>query len=48
VADAMQSENSAYAATLREFADLSEHHGEDGFRAAAYCRAVDALRRPVA
>lgn len=49
--DAIQSGNVAYAANLRELADLLEHQGEDGFRAEAYRRAADtvaALNRPVA
>lgn len=47
---ATRSENAAFAASLRELADLLEHQGADGFRAAAYRRAadtVDALKRPV-
>lgn len=44
-------ENAAIAAKLRDYADLLEQQGADGFRTRAYRRAadfVDALPRPVA
>jgi hypothetical protein len=50
MSDAIRSENAAWAANLRELADLLEQQGEDGFRAGAYRKAsetVDALKRPV-
>lgn len=49
--DGGRAENAAIAAKLRDYADLLEQQGADGFRTRAYRRAadfVDALPRPVA
>ncbi len=49
--DGGHAENAAVAAKLRDYADLLEQQGADGFRTRAYRRAadfVDALPRPVA